>query len=434
MAKQEPKEMSKLDAFWDALGNKSESTKSGYRTAIWQFIHFIYKDAKKDTCSQYVDRYFTEERNRFTDFKKFIQSNLTDKPGLSALQTFNQIKNFHALCDVTFSAKEINLLKNQLPSGGVETQEADMDTETIRAILQHCDVKTKAIILCLASGGMRIGELLNVRCADVDIKPVPSVIQIRAKHMNGNRNKTGMQRYTFISSEAVAAVREWIKIRPAYLQDASMKGKNFKTKELTVSVDDERLFPVSDNSVTDAFKDAVTAVFGKNEVDPTTGRSVRHIHQLRKFFISQLSLVTSESVADFFAGHKTALSDNYRRYTTKQMAEYYIKAEHMLYVEGAAEAREATTSTKKEIAEIQKDQHKATNQLVSVLAREAELKDTVKKQEKMLQAQGAQMQNMQALIEAMERQQHRLSQVVDRYAKEMGWEAPAPLDEPLPED
>ena len=64
----------KLGQFWDALGNKSESTKSGYRTAIWQFIKFIFADAMKDHVEQNVEQYFSEDRDHFADFKKYIQT------------------------------------------------------------------------------------------------------------------------------------------------------------------------------------------------------------------------------------------------------------------------------------------------------------------------------------------------------------------------
>lgn len=396
---------SRLDQFFEDLGNKSPSTISGYKTAIWQFIRFIYNltDSEKGQCAEYVEKYFSEDRNYHTDFKKFIKDTLGKKPGLSALQVFNQIKNFFALCDITFSAKELSQLKNQLPTGGVLTQESDMDTETIRAILQHTDVKMKAVCLCLATGGMRIGELLQVQCDDVDLKSVPAVIQIRAKTKHG-KTKTGQQRYTFISSEAVSAVKEWIKIRPAYLEAASKYGKNFETKELTVKTTDERLFPLSDNTVNKLFKDAVTAVFGKNELDVNTGRSTHHIHQLRKFFISQLSLVTSESVADFFAGHKTGLSDNYRRYTTKQMAEYYLKGEHMLFIEAPVELREAATTTKKEISAMKDDTLKNHSVLLSLIARNEELRDNAKKQEAQMALQAQEITEMQEQMNEIRRE------------------------------
>jgi len=391
---------SKLSTFFDDLGNKSVSTVSGYRTAIWQFMKFVYSlpDSDKERVEERVEQYFCEERNFHADFKKFIQKNLVDKPPLSARQTFNQVKKFLELCDVTFTAKELTLLKNQLPSGGVETQEFDLDTEAIRSILQHSDIKTKAIILCLASGGMRIGELLEVRCSDVDLDSIPAIMQIRAKNKrqtldeDGNeqvtttRTKTRRGRYTFVSSEAVAAVREWIKIRPSYLRTVQNKANHLNNVKSSKNLEDERLFPISDHTVSQAFTDAVVAAFGKNEVDPNTKRSVRHIHQLRKFFISQLSLVTSESVADFFAGHKSALSDNYRRYTTKQMAEYYLKGEHLLFIEAPVELREMGNAMKKELAELKDETLKNNSVMIGLLASKDQLNSELKLQQKQIEA------------------------------------------------
>ena len=124
-----------------------------------------------------------------------------------------------------------------------------------------------------------------------------------------------------------------MKIRSAYLQAVHKKENHLNNVATSKDLNDNRLFPISDHTVNQLFIEAVVSAFGENEVDPDTGRSVRHIHQLRKFFISQLSLATSESVADFFAGHKTALSDSDRRYTQKQMSEYYLKGEHLLFIE-----------------------------------------------------------------------------------------------------
>jgi integrase len=384
-----------LSTFFDDIGNKSASTISGYKTAIWQFIQFTYSlpDSDKERVADLVDQYFAEERDPHADFKKFIQKKLADKPPLSARQVFNQIKKFLELCDVIFTAKELLLLKNQLPAGGVETQESDLDTDAIRSILQHTDIKGKAIILCLASGGMRIGELLEVRCSDVDLDAVPAVVQIRAKNKrqttdeNGDeqvtttRTKTRRGRYTFISSEAVAAVREWLKTRSSYLQTVQKKANHLNNVKQSKDITDERLFPISDNTVNQLFIEAVTAAFGENEVDPNTGRSVRHIHQLRKFFISQLSLATSESVADFFAGHKTAMSDNYRRYTQKQMSEYYLKGEHLLFIEAPAELREMGSAMKKELANLKDETLKNNSTMISLLAKNDQLNDAFKQQQ-----------------------------------------------------
>ena len=103
------KPISKLSTFFQDIGNKSSSTITGYKTAIWHFMRFIYSqtDSEKGNVEELVDRYFSEERNYHTDFKKFIQKELAEKPPLSARQVYNQVKKFLELCDVSFTAKEL---------------------------------------------------------------------------------------------------------------------------------------------------------------------------------------------------------------------------------------------------------------------------------------------------------------------------------------
>jgi len=371
--------MTRLDQFFDDLGNKSKSTIKGYRTAIWQYMEFIYPEATREHCGEYVEKYFTEGRDYHTDFKKFIQVTQKDKPGLSALQTFNTIHSFLRLCDVTFTDKQIKQLKNQLPKGGVMTMEDDMDTETIRNLIQHTDIKGKALILCLASGGMRVGELLQIRCEDVDLTSIPAVLKIRAKTEHG-KTKNGEGRITFISSEATAAVREWMKIRAAYLASVANKGTGLKNRTTPKDINDPRLFPFSGNTVNELFREAVIAVFGKNAVDPNTLRSTHHVHQLRKFFLSQLSLAVSKEIAECLAGHTGYLTGNYRRYTVAQLKEEYLKGEHTLYIEAIKEIRESATSTKKELLAVKDDQNKANSQMLSLLIEKDQLREIVRKQ------------------------------------------------------
>lgn len=395
----------RLEQFFDDLGNKSPSTITGYRSAIWQYVKFHYPDAARDECGKYVDRYFSENRDYHDDFKKFIQLTMKDRAALSALQTFNQIHSFLRMCDVSFTKKEITQVKNQLPKGGVMSMEDDLDHDTIRNILQHTDIKGKAVILSLASGGMRIGELLQIRCEDVDLASVPAILKIRAKTATG-KTKNGEGRITFISSEAGAAVREWIKVRGEYLQAVANKGTGLKNRKAPKDTADNRLFPFSDNTVNELFRDAVIAVYGKNEVDPNTGRSTRHIHQLRKFFLSQLSLAVSKEIAETLAGHSGYLTGNYRRYTTAQLKEEYLKGEHMLYIEAVKEIRETATTTKKELIAVKDDQHKANSQMIALLIE----KDRLREQNAALKQQ---LQEHELMFTTMKDAITKLSKIVD---------------------
>jgi integrase len=389
--------MTRLEQFFDDLGNKSKSTISGYNTAIRQYMKFIYPDSTKEEYSDCVDRYFSESRNYHDDFKKFIQKTQGDKPALSALQTFNQIHNFLKMCDVIFSTKEIHQVKNQLPKGGVMSMEDDLDTETIRNLIQHTDIKGKSLILCLATGGMRIGELLQIRCEDVDLNSIPAMLKIRPKTATG-KTKNGEGRTTFISSEATAAVREWAKVRGEYLTSVSNKGYGLKNRQTRKDTDDDRLFPFSDNTVNELFRDAVIAVFGKNAVDPNTNRSTRHIHQLRKFFISQLSLAISKEIAETLAGHSGYLTGNYRRYTTAQLKDEYLKGEHMLYIEAVKEIRESATTAKTEILAMKDAQNATTAQMNSLLFDKGKLGEKVRMQSEQITEMSSQIAKMTEVL------------------------------------
>jgi integrase len=396
--------MNKYDQFFDALGKKSKSTTSGYRTAILKFMHFVFADktVNGENVSEYVEKYFGKTRDYFIDFKKFIQAFPEGTPPLSALQTFNQIRNFFALSDVPFTPKQINLLKNQLPAGGkgdVVSEETCLTHDIIRSLLKHLDTMDKAAILCLATSGMRIGELLRVKCSDVNLETTPAQIYIRAmsKNVKGgfDETKTKKGRYTFITPETVDAVREWIKVRESYLEYASKQGKNFKTKRVDVSISDNRLFPCSDTTVTDALAEAVFKVTGENAKCPITKRSLIHAHGFRKFFVSQISDSTgSLDFANLLAGHVTALTKTYEQKGPEQNGKKYLAGMHALYIEVPEEIRDIVTikaqvekeieldkeeraKDKEEAQKIRNQTTDATNKLTLYMAENRELQLTM---------------------------------------------------------
>jgi len=353
MAKKEvkPETMSKLDSFYDALGNRSESTKMGYRAMIWAFVSFIYPKAVKEQCAEYVDQYFSTDRDHFADVKKYLQSQKDKAPG-SQKQAFIQITKFFDLCDFGFTSRKKALLRNQIPKDCKPISDEHVPTKKeVKAILLHCDVKMKAILLCLSSGGMRIGELLSIRCSDIDLNRIPAKITIQSQ-IDGKRTvKVGGRHITFISYEAVAAVREWIKIRPSYLEAASKMGKNFKTRNISVDVNDQRLFPVSYSSVTDDLKKAVGAgIDGGNKVCSETGRSLIHNHGFRKFFEGRFQNTQDNglAIAQLLDGHASEIAKTYAGMSDEDLGKLYLKGEYALLVETSDEYVETQAELSKE--------------------------------------------------------------------------------------
>jgi len=395
--------MSRLQEFLNDYQNPS--TRAGYTSALRSFIDFVYGPQRKgtkisteeiDTYEKLIDQYFEDNRDYQADVKKFLQS-IGDRPPLSVRQTFNCIREFLSVNGRELERKELRRIKKHvIPKGGVRTVEREMDIETIRSIIMHLDVKGKSTVLCLASGGMRINELLQVTLDDIDLESIPAKITIR-----GNSSKNGLDRFTFVSSEAAQALREWLKVRDSYLALSVKRNEGFArnghSKEK--SPDNHKVFPFSDHVAISMWEHALKKS-GYHSTDKTTGRTQIHLHMLRKFFISQLSLIISKEIPEALAGHSGYLTGAYRRYTAAQLAEQYLKAEHLV-----------TIAMPKEIHELQTEfqtKMQGHSEIIEAIVREnIKLKDDL----------ASMTTKITTLEQASEEQRNNLNLVVDQWGQ-----------------
>ncbi len=323
-----------LSEFLNEYGQPS--TQKVYRTSIICFLEHVYEfkrqgkrctDVEMEQFEKLAEQYISEERDHSKDMLSFISS-LKDKPPMTAKAYVTGLKEWLSFNDIEFTNKEAKSIKKKMPKGGVRTTEKDMDTVTIRTIISHMDIKGKALILTLASSGMRIGEALSITLEDIHLNEEPPSIDIR-----GENTKNKNLRYTFISKECKEVMIEWLKVRDRYLESSLNKNKGLIDSGISGSktIDDDRLFPFSDGTVSQIWLNALEkAEF--NFVDRGTHRLQLRIHQLRKFFRSQLALGCPVDIVEALMGHEGYLTDAYRRYTKKQMSEFYIKNEHLLYI------------------------------------------------------------------------------------------------------
>jgi integrase len=229
--------------------------------------------------------------------------------------------------------------------GGARTIEKDMDIDTLRKIIQHMDIKGKALVLTLASSGMRIGEALSLNIKDIDLSSNPPIVTIK-----GRNTKTGENRITFINKEAKEAVIEWLKVRDSYLASSVNRNKGLVGVGIgkPKSESSNKLFPFTDNVSSQIWLNAIT----KAELltrDDETNRIQLHIHQLRKFFRSQLAIKCPVDIVEALMGHSGYLTEAYRRYSQKQMAEFYQNTEHLLYVSMPQDIQRIESEFKEEL-------------------------------------------------------------------------------------
>jgi len=364
-----------------------QNTKKSYRAGVYSFIDSIFGDirsgriATKEEQDKYEElsaRYFTEERNHLEDLVRFI-NNMNGTPPATTKLKVVATKEWLNYNDIELSQKDLRTLRKRMPKAkGGWTAEEDFDIEVLKKVLAHTDEKGRALILTLASSGMRIGETLCIKLEDVDLSKKPTEIIVRGLH-----TKNGETRVAFISSEAKEAVEEWLKIRTDYLKAAVNKNNGLveKAEAKPKSESDDRLFPFSDAVVRELWSRALSKA-GLSAKDNATGRLKYRVHGLRKFFRSQLALTCPVDVVECLLGHEGYLTQAYRRYTKKQMGEYYMKSEHHVTIMGSGDIREIQDSLQDTQAAV-----KGYKDLISEQAVEtAELREKFERMEGKLEA------------------------------------------------
>ena len=440
--------MGKIAKYLDNYPN--QNTVHGYRASIYSFFDNVYGSQRngkmvtpqgKELYEALADRYFTEVRN-YLQYQKeqaqkenLVERNICEvrnypedmaafavsmnaRPPQAARGVFGNVVEFFSHYDLELTKKDAKFIKNKLPKGSTaRTVEKDLDTETIRTIIQHVDVKGRALILTLASSGMRINEALSLTLEDIDLKKKPAEIQIR-----GENTKTGDTRLSFISTEAATAVNEWLKVRTAYIESSVNRNNGLVKKGMAKrrARHDQRVFPFSDNVSSVIWDNAIIKAELMSR-DRGTNRKQLHYHQLRKFFISQLSLVISKEIPEMLAGHSGYLTGEYRRYTKKQLAEQYLKGERMVTIQGDADVgqlREDLDTTVKTLSETRNGQEKTSSALSTVVIENAELKSKLETMSEQLVSMQHAAAGQNSEISELREQTSAISKLVEKLMSE----------------
>lgn len=311
------------------------NTRSAYRSHILSFVDCMAgpQRAGRTATTEELATYealagrYLRAPDIMRDLSRFVRD-MGKAPAHTASLRFSVVIDFLAFHGHEIRDRDRKSLANRLPKGGTQTVEGDLDHEKIAALLRYMDVRGRAVCLTLASGGMRIGELLQVPLRDVNLETTPAEILLR-----GHTTKTGAPRTAFISTEAVTTITLWLQVREETLDRSIGRSSALVRHGCTTAKDqqDDRLFPFSPNCIRDVWNGALKKA-GFYDIDPRTNRTTLHIHMLRKFYLSQAKLGAPEEIIEALAGHAGYLSGAYRRYSKKQMAEYYLKAEPHLTV------------------------------------------------------------------------------------------------------
>ena len=315
----------KVTNFLNSIGRNSEKSRETYATALAYFQTFLSNNEtyRSFTIESIIDKIISKEIDVYLLLDYFVSYPRKLSPATITLY-ISAVKSYLQYYDVDISIikfkRRVKLPKNHT------RKEEPIDANDIREILKSCNnIRIKAVLYVLASGGMRITEALAIRNKDIffDTNPTyPTKIRIRAEYA-----KTRSERFVYISNEATKFLKEWLdfkyrdrrdkkRIPPKLPDDIIFSGKAFVKNEQK-----PRALYIK---VLQQFHRILKAL----KMDEKKDGMLRHkitIHSLRRFVYTTLCNCVDQGFAEEFLGHSGSvyhtMKDEQRRqiYVTKCM-------------------------------------------------------------------------------------------------------------------
>jgi integrase len=193
--------------FSHGLQYLNDYTRSRYSMDLEQIIATIKKGK--------IDVY-----TMLNSFVTYLQKETPNGPTMmprTIISYMTSARSYLGYVDVDIAEKKFQY-RVSMPTLYKEDEQA-LDASDIREIIVHCDnLRLKAYLLVLASGGMRAMEALAIREADInwngiDFADPADVLEPTTVKMRREYSKTRRERHIFISNEAARCVNDWLNWR-----------------------------------------------------------------------------------------------------------------------------------------------------------------------------------------------------------------------------
>jgi integrase/recombinase XerD len=160
----------------------------------------IFLGMLRDSGKRCIEEVTKRDVEAFIEFEQERGNKITTiRTSLVSVQAFLRYLVEEEIVSADIFSRRIRLhLPERLPRA--------MDPDDLKKYLSMIgDTRDRAMIMVLLRTGMRIGELLNTKVADVHIK------ERRIEIYEGEKNRLG--RVVYLSDDAVIALRKWLKER-----------------------------------------------------------------------------------------------------------------------------------------------------------------------------------------------------------------------------
>ena len=283
-------------------GHRSKQTAIKYRNNFDHFLNFVrirdldvFLDLGKEAIQELVINYVLSMRD---DAEK-MYSRSTVNTNVAAILYFLENN------DIELNKRK---LRRYYPSDESTNDDRPYTTEEIAKILPVCDLREKAMILLMASSGVRIGALCSMQISDLTEVDFQGSKLYKVQVYARTRYK-----YTaFTTSECYNAIQDYLNFRKRYGEELKDKSKSplfrkhfNKEDHFIINVSK----PLSDVSV----KKAVDGVLKKSGVKT---KEAMRTHAWSKGFKSICEQSGMKSInVEMLIGHNIGVSGHYYRPT-----------------------------------------------------------------------------------------------------------------------
>lgn len=332
--------------FFEAF--RSPITKDSYERKLITFLtsiqmnvdDFVGEAKKKPEWAQKVVMdYMLRRKERF--LKKELQAS-------SVRDTIKPLKLLLEMNDVT----GINWRKiaKMMPAARRYALDRAPTMEEMRFMIANGDIRFQAIILTMASSGIRMGAWDYLRWGDIE--PIFRENQLLAAKVTVYADEPE-EYITFITPEAYNRLAEYMKFRETHDEKITRESPLARDKWQTTgrrghnfvgSV--ERPLPLRSAGVKRLFEDMMWRLGFRTE------KKKRHefsIHSIRKFFKTRAEQAMKPINVETLMGHSTGISDSYYRPTEKELLGDYLNAVPLLTVSEVEEVRRESQLSREQL-------------------------------------------------------------------------------------
>jgi integrase len=326
---------------------KSAATRALYQKGLRYFMDFM--KVKEDEYYKLLPPEGREPKLIQSDIIDFILY-IRDQKKLSPASInayVAALRHFYVMNDVTLNWDKISNFKGEFYD---VVEDQPYTHQQIRQILEKAEPRNRAIILLLASSGMRVGAIPDLKVGDLIPIDKYNIYQIQVyKRFSKKSNRY----ITFCSSEARKEIDLYLQYRERYGEKITPESPLFRTtfnrdpKDELQIMRNKHSRPLSRAAISYSINELlnITGIRPSAKMTESETHNKRtklmECHGLRKFFDTTITNAgMSPLLAENLMGHDTGLKNRYTKLSPEDLLEgndknlgYLSVMEHLIICE-----------------------------------------------------------------------------------------------------